>query len=58
MPPHPLTSFEIYRYYQNELRFDEVCSRDNLSDKIKNGALQYILVSIVELEPTGLICTH
>ena len=39
MPPHPLTSFEIYRYYQNELRFDEVCSRDNLSDKIKDGAL-------------------
>ena len=38
MPPHPLTNFEIQKYYQNEPRFNRVCSRDNLPDKIKDGA--------------------
>ena len=38
MPPHPLTNFEIQKYYQNELRFNGVYSRDNLSKTIKNGA--------------------
>ena len=33
-----LTNFEIQWYYQNEPRFKEVYSRDNLSDKIKDGA--------------------
>ena len=28
MPPHPLTNFEIHKYDQNELRFNEVYSRD------------------------------
>ena len=37
MPPHPLTNFEIQKYYQNELRFNFVYSRDNLP-KIKDGA--------------------
>ena len=37
MPPHPLTSFEIQKYYQNEPRFNGVYSRDNLQ-KIKNVA--------------------
>ena len=31
-PPHPLTNFEIQAYYQNEPRFNGVCSRDNLTD--------------------------
>ena len=30
MPPHPLTNFEIQRYYQNEPRFNGVYSRGNL----------------------------
>ena len=34
---HPLTNFEIQRYYQNEPRFNGVYSRDNLPDKIKDG---------------------
>ena len=38
MPPHPLTNFEIQKYYQNEPRFNSVCSRDNLSI-IKNRAM-------------------
>ena len=38
MPPHPLTKFEIQKYQQNELRFNGVFSRDNLSKKVKDGA--------------------
>ena len=38
MPSHPLTNFEIQKYYQNEPRFNGVYSRDNLPDKIKDGA--------------------
>ena len=30
MPPHPLTNFEIQKYYQNKPRFNKVFSRDNL----------------------------
>ena len=37
MPPHPLTNFEIQKYYQNESRFNSVYSRDN-STEIKDGA--------------------
>ena len=37
MPSHPLTNFEIQKYYQNEPRFNGVYSRDNLT-KIKDGA--------------------
>ena len=29
IPPHPLTNFEIKDYYENELRFSGVYSRDN-----------------------------
>ena len=41
MTPHPLTNFEIesyYYYYENEPRFNGVYSRDNLPNKIKDGA--------------------
>ena len=37
MPPHPLTNFEIQRYYQNESKFNDVYSGNNLP-KIKKGA--------------------
>ena len=36
MPPHPLTNFEIQKYYQNEPKFNGVYSRNNLP-KIKDG---------------------
>ena len=36
MPPHPLTNFEIQKFYQNEPRFNGVYSRNNLP-KIKDG---------------------
>ena len=38
MQPRPLTNFEIQKYYQNELRFNGVYFRDNLSDKMKDEA--------------------
>ena len=38
MPPHPLTNFEIQKYYQNDPRFNGVYYRKNLSKKIKDGA--------------------
>ena len=38
MTPNPLTNFEIQAYYQNEPRLIGVYSRDNLPDKIKDGA--------------------
>ena len=30
MKPHPLTNFEIQKYYENEPRLNGVFSRDNL----------------------------
>ena len=38
MPPHPLTSFEIQKYYQNERGFNGDYSRDNLPKTVKDGA--------------------
>ena len=37
MPPHPLTNFEIQKYYENEPRFIGDFSRDNLPKKVKDG---------------------
>ena len=37
MLPHPLTTFEIQKYYQNEPKFNGVYSKDNLSFKKKMG---------------------
>ena len=38
IPPHPLTNFEIQKYYPNEPRFNGVFSRNNLPLKIEDGA--------------------
>ena len=38
LPPHPLTHFEIQKYYKNQPRFNGVFSRNNLPKKIKDGA--------------------
>ena len=51
MPPHPLTNFEIRKYYQNEPRFNGVYSRDNLQ-KRKDGAY------IINLDEYSDIRTH
>ena len=50
LPAHPLTNFEIQEYYQNELRFNGVFSRDNLPNIIKNGAY---VVNLDEYHDTG-----
>ena len=52
MTPHPLTNFEIQAYCQNEPRFIGVYSRDNLPDKIKDGAY------VINLDEYSDIGTH
>ena len=37
MPAHPLTNFEIQKYYQNGFKFKDVYSGNN-SPKVKTGA--------------------
>ena len=51
MPPNPLTNFKIQKYCQNEPRFNDVYSRDNLP-KIKDGAY------IINLDEYSDIGTH
>ena len=38
MPSHPLTIFEIQKYYEIKPRFDGVFSRDNVPKKVKDRA--------------------
>ena len=49
MTPHPLTNFEIQKYYQNEHKFNDVYSRTNLT-KIKGGT--YVM-NLDEFKSTG-----
>ena len=49
MPLHPLTNLEIQKYYQNEPKFNGVCSRNNLS-KIKDGSY---VINLDGYEPIG-----
>ena len=51
MLPHPLTNFEIQKYYQNESRFNGVYSKYNLP-KIKDG------VYVTNLDGYSDIGTH
>ena len=52
MPPHPLTNFEIQKYYKNEPRFNGVFSRNNLSKKSKGWGL------IINLDEYANVGTH
>ena len=52
IPPHPLTNFEIQKYYQNEPRFNGVYSRDNLPKRIKDGAY------VINLDEYADVGTH
>ena len=52
MPPHPLTNFEIRKYYENEPRFNGVYSRNNLPKIIKNGAY------VINLDEYADVGTH
>ena len=49
---HPLTNFEIMKYYENESRFNRVYSRDNLPNKKKDGAY------VINLDEYSDIGTH
>ena len=50
MKPHPLTNFEIQKYYENESSFNGVFSRDNLTKKIKDRAY---VINLDEYEDIG-----
>ena len=50
--PHPLTNFEIQKYYQNESRFNGVYSRDNLREKIKHESY------VINLDEYADVGTH
>ena len=52
MPPHPLTNFEIQKYYKNQSKFNGVFSRGNLRNKIKDEAY------IINLDEYSDIGTH
>ena len=52
MPPHPLTNFEIQKYYKNEPRFNGAFSRNNLPKKIKDGTY------IINLDEYADVGTH
>ena len=51
MALHPLTNFEIQKYYQNQPRFNGVYSKDNLP-KINDGAY------VINLDKYSDIGTH
>ena len=51
MKPHPLTNFDIQKYYENEPRFNGVFSRDNLPKK-KNKGWAYV-INLDEYEDFG-----
>ena len=53
MKPHPLTNFEIQKYYENEPRFNGIFSRDSLFNKIKDGAY---VTNLDEYEDIGTHC--
>ena len=52
MPPYLLKNFELRRYYENEPRFNEVYSRENLPNKIKDA------VSVRNLDEYANVGTH
>ena len=52
MPPHPLTNFEIQKYFKNESKFNGVYSRDKLPNKIKDGAY------VINLDEYSDVGTH
>ena len=51
MLPHPLTNFEIQKYYENEPRFNGVFSRNNLPKKIKD---ETYVINLIEYADVGI----
>ena len=52
MPSRLFTNFEIQEYYKNQLKLNGVYSRDNLPNKIKDGAY------IINLDGYSDVGTH
>ena len=52
LPLHPLTNFEIQKYYQSKPRFNGVFSKDNLPNKIKVGTY------VINLDEYANTSTH
>ena len=52
MLPHPLTNFEIQKYYQNQPRFNGVYSRNNLPKKIDDETYA------INLDECADVCTY
>ena len=52
MLTHPLTNFEIQKYYKNEPRFNGVFSRNYLLKKLKDGAY------VINLDEYADVGTH
>ena len=50
MLPHPLTNFEIQKYYQNEPKFKGIHSRNNLPNTMKDG---YYVINLDEYKSIG-----
>ena len=50
--PHPLTKFEIQKYYQNEPISNGVFPRNNLHKKIEDGAY------VINLDEYADVGTH
>ena len=51
IPPHPVTNFDMQKYYKNEPRFNGVFSRNNLPKK-KDGAY------VINLDEYADVDTH
>ena len=51
--PHPLTNFEIQKFYKNDPRFNGAFSRNNLPKKIKDGTY---ITNLDEYADVGLVC--
>ena len=52
MPPHPLTNFEIQRYFQNKTKFNGAFSRNNFPKIIIDGAY------VINLDEYADVGTH
>ena len=52
IPSHPLTNFEIQKYYKNKPRFNGVFSRNNLPKKLKDAAY------VINLDEYADVGTH
>ena len=52
MPPHPLTNFDIQKYYKNEPRFNGVFLEIIYLKKIKDGAY------VINLDEYSNVGTH